>query len=158
MIQSDRPIVTPVTNIVFCCFVFPDLKSGDGRTDGKHVRKQWSLPAVTLGWPSGSIKLILPFRSLQWRRGLAKFPMVWPIVSLTSFWAIPNLATTASKLSGFRTVVTSVWGSIRQPQWITMLPGLLINTEIIRWFLFFTSFTIENFKRKGQQHFCTFSS
>ena len=27
----------------------------DGRTKGRHVRKQWSLPTVTLGWPSGSI-------------------------------------------------------------------------------------------------------
>ena len=33
MIHSARPIVTPVANIVFCCFVFLDLKSGDGRTD-----------------------------------------------------------------------------------------------------------------------------
>ena len=32
MIHSARPIVTPVANIVFCCFVFLDLKSGDGRT------------------------------------------------------------------------------------------------------------------------------
>ena len=48
MIHSARPIVTPVANIVFCCFVLLDLKSGDGRTDGQHVRKQLSLPAVTL--------------------------------------------------------------------------------------------------------------
>ena len=54
MIHSARPIVKPVANIVFCCFVFLDLKSGDGRTDGQHVQKQGSLPAVTLGWPSGS--------------------------------------------------------------------------------------------------------
>ena len=54
MIHSARPIVTPVANIVFCCYVFLDLKSGDGRTDGQHVRKEWSLPAMTLGWPSGS--------------------------------------------------------------------------------------------------------
>ena len=33
MIHSARPIVTPVANIVFCCLVFLDLKSGDGRTD-----------------------------------------------------------------------------------------------------------------------------
>ena len=33
MIHSARPIVTPVANIVFCCFVFLDLKSGDVRTD-----------------------------------------------------------------------------------------------------------------------------
>ena len=51
MIHSAKPIVTPVANVVFC-FVFLDLKSGDWRTG--HVRKQWSLPAVTLGWPSGS--------------------------------------------------------------------------------------------------------
>ena len=61
MIHSARPIVTPVANIVFCCFVFLDLKSADGRmrtyvrTYGQYVRKQLSLPAVTLGWPSGSI-------------------------------------------------------------------------------------------------------
>ena len=33
MIHSGRPIVTSVANIVFCCFVFLDLKSGDVRTD-----------------------------------------------------------------------------------------------------------------------------
>ena len=33
MIHSARPIVTPVANIVFCCFIFLDLKSWDGRTD-----------------------------------------------------------------------------------------------------------------------------
>ena len=27
-----RPIVMPVANIVYCCFVFLDLKSGDGQT------------------------------------------------------------------------------------------------------------------------------
>ena len=32
MIHSARPIVTPVANIVSCCFVFLDLKSVDGRT------------------------------------------------------------------------------------------------------------------------------
>ena len=31
MIHSARHIVTPLANIVFCCFVFLDLKSGDGR-------------------------------------------------------------------------------------------------------------------------------
>ena len=31
MIHSARPIITPVTNIVFC-FVVLELKSGDGRT------------------------------------------------------------------------------------------------------------------------------
>ena len=29
MIDSSWPIVTPVSNIVFCCFVLLDLKSGD---------------------------------------------------------------------------------------------------------------------------------
>ena len=33
MIHSARPIVTPVANIVFCCFVFLDFKSGDGGKD-----------------------------------------------------------------------------------------------------------------------------
>ena len=34
MINSARLIVTPVTNIVFCCFVLLDLKSGESR-DGR---------------------------------------------------------------------------------------------------------------------------
>ena len=33
MTHSARPIVTPVANIVFCCFVFLHLKYGDVRTD-----------------------------------------------------------------------------------------------------------------------------
>ena len=32
MIYSARPIVSPVANIVFGCFVFLDLKSEDRRT------------------------------------------------------------------------------------------------------------------------------
>ena len=31
MTHSARPIATPVANIVFCCFVFLDLKSGGRR-------------------------------------------------------------------------------------------------------------------------------
>ena len=56
MIHSGRPIVTPVANIVFCCFVFLDLKSGDGRTDNMCQNNYLFLPAKTLGWPSGSIE------------------------------------------------------------------------------------------------------
>ena len=33
MIHSARPIVTPVANIVFCCFASLELKSEDGRTE-----------------------------------------------------------------------------------------------------------------------------
>ena len=56
MIHSARPTVSPVANnIVFDWNLFCFVKSGDVRTDGKDVRKQWSLPAVTVGRPSGSI-------------------------------------------------------------------------------------------------------
>ena len=55
VIHSARPTVPTSSEHCFLCFVLLDLKSGDGRTDGQHVRKQWSLPAVTVGWPSGSI-------------------------------------------------------------------------------------------------------
>ena len=34
MIHLARPIVRPVANIVFCCFVFLILKNENGRTDG----------------------------------------------------------------------------------------------------------------------------
>ena len=33
MIHSARPTVAPIANIVFCCFVFLDMKSTDGRMD-----------------------------------------------------------------------------------------------------------------------------
>ena len=32
MIHLARPIITPVANIVLCCFVFLDMNSGEGRT------------------------------------------------------------------------------------------------------------------------------
>ena len=48
MIHSARPIVTPVANIVLCCFVFSKFENWNGQTDGRHVRKQLFLPAVTL--------------------------------------------------------------------------------------------------------------
>ena len=35
MIHSTRHIVTPVAIVVFCCFVFLDLKSGHGHKDGR---------------------------------------------------------------------------------------------------------------------------
>ena len=37
------------------CFVFLDFEKC-GRTDGQHVQTLRSLPAVTVGRPSGSIK------------------------------------------------------------------------------------------------------
>ena len=37
----------------FLLFCFSRFKKW-GRTYGQHMRKLWSLPAVTLGWPSGS--------------------------------------------------------------------------------------------------------
>ena len=55
MIHSARPIVKPVANIVFCCFVFLDFEKWS-RTDGKHVQKQLSLLVVTVGRPSGSTR------------------------------------------------------------------------------------------------------
>ena len=42
LIHSARPIVTPVANIV--CFVFLDLKSGDGRTDGRPICAKTIIP------------------------------------------------------------------------------------------------------------------
>ena len=59
MIHSARPIVTSVATSVFCCCVFLDLKSGDGRTDGRtgNMCENNDPNSVTLGWPSGSIRL-----------------------------------------------------------------------------------------------------
>ena len=44
MIHSTRPIVKPVANIVFCCFVFLDLKSVDARTDGLTICAKTIIP------------------------------------------------------------------------------------------------------------------
>ena len=65
MIHLARPTVTPVVNIVFAwnlfCFarfwkVGTDV-CPNGLMDGQHVRKQWSLQAVTVGRPSGSMQV-----------------------------------------------------------------------------------------------------
>ena len=53
MILSARPTVTQVSSIVFVWNLFCFEKWG--WTDGRHVQKQWSLPAVTVGPPRGSI-------------------------------------------------------------------------------------------------------
>ena len=55
MIHSARPTVSPVANIVFTLFVVLDIEKW-GRTDS-YERKQGSIPAVTVGWPSGSITI-----------------------------------------------------------------------------------------------------
>ena len=59
MIHSARPTdwVSPVVNIVFAWHLIYFEKWG--RTNGRHVQKQWSLPAVTVGRPSGSIAIKL---------------------------------------------------------------------------------------------------
>ena len=59
MIHSTRPTVTSVPNIVFAwkMFCFEKWRRTDGRTNARLVQKQWSLPAVTVGRPSGSIML-----------------------------------------------------------------------------------------------------
>ena len=44
MTHSARHIVTPVATIIFCCFVFLDLKSGDGRTDGQTTCAKTMIP------------------------------------------------------------------------------------------------------------------
>ena len=44
MIHSARPIVTTVANIVFCCFVFLDLKIWGARTDGRTACAKTMIP------------------------------------------------------------------------------------------------------------------
>ena len=55
MIHSASPIVTPVANIAFCCLVFLDLKSGDGRTDVRTTSAKTMIPT---GHDSGLAKWI----------------------------------------------------------------------------------------------------
>ena len=58
MIHSARSTVSPVS-WALCCFDRFWKVGTDGRTDGQHVQKQWSLPAVTMGRPVGSIETYL---------------------------------------------------------------------------------------------------
>ena len=81
---GQTPIVTPVANIVFCCFVFLDLKSTYVQTDG-HVRKQWSLPAVTLGclgWPSGSITIWINGRKVAFFNHISTSKLSFCVVNV----------------------------------------------------------------------------
>ena len=55
MIHSARPTVSAVVNIVFTWNLFCFSRFTYVQTDGQHVWKQWSLPVVTVGRPSGSI-------------------------------------------------------------------------------------------------------
>ena len=54
MIHSARPTVSSVANIVVAWNLFCFARFWKVGTDGRHVRKQWSPPAVTVGRPSGS--------------------------------------------------------------------------------------------------------
>ena len=46
MIHSARLIVMPVASIVFCCFVFLDLKSKDWLTDGRTTCAKTMIPTA----------------------------------------------------------------------------------------------------------------
>ena len=75
MIHSARTIVSPVAIIVFAWNLFCFEKWG--RTNGRHVQKQWSQPAVTVGRPrgskmKGSSYIIHVFASLKVENNLAK--------------------------------------------------------------------------------------
>ena len=61
MIRLARPTVSPVVNIVFAWNLFSFARFWKVEVDGQHVRKQWSLPAVTVGRPSGSICPLFSF-------------------------------------------------------------------------------------------------
>ena len=71
MIHSAKPTFSPIVNIVFTWNLFCFEKWG--RTDGrKYVRTtcvKWSLPAVFVGRPSGSIATLAHSNfSLSWRK------------------------------------------------------------------------------------------
>ena len=55
-----------------CCFCFSRFEKWK-RADGQHVRKQLSLRAVTLGWPSGSIIFGFNLFQMSILRHLANF-------------------------------------------------------------------------------------
>ena len=49
-------------NIVFCCFVFLDLKSGDGRTDGRTTCAKTMIPT---GRDFGLVEWIISYKIVK---------------------------------------------------------------------------------------------
>ena len=89
MIHSVRPTVLPVANFVFVwnLFYFEQWGRTDGRTDGRHVQKQLSLPTVTVGRPRGSIFMCYKTSCISWRMILvynSRFPS-WIIILYLNF-------------------------------------------------------------------------
>ena len=69
MIHWVIPIVTPVANIVFCCYVFLDLKSGDGRTDRRTTCAKTMIPT---GRDFGLVEWINNFVICKWFKTTSK--------------------------------------------------------------------------------------
>ena len=75
MIHSARPTVSPVANIVFAWNLFCFAKfwkvGTDERTDGQHVRKQWSL------WFGRVDQQLCLFRKSRWLREISVSFHIW---------------------------------------------------------------------------------
>ena len=70
MIHLARPIVTPVANIVFCCFVFLDLASGDGHISMYGQQPPWL-------WVGRVVQFATFYGSIQAKTFVTLFPICW---------------------------------------------------------------------------------
>ena len=66
VIHKARTTVSPTLFSLDICFVLLYFENW-GRTDWKHVQKQWSLPALTVGRPNGSTTP-RGWKSQTWKR------------------------------------------------------------------------------------------
>ena len=106
IIHSARPTVLPVAIIVFCCIVLLDLNSGDRRMYGRMYglmngrttcAKKLSLPAVTVGWPSGSTRQVVFVLGSNTNITLLTFSYMWGHGSVLCSWIRKKMMDTEMK-------------------------------------------------------------
>ena len=92
MIHSARPTVSLVATIVLCCFVLLDLKSGDGRTNG---RTTCAKIMITTGRDCGSAEWIKSYILKRlWKRRKVQKRMRTGVFSKSLFSSFPSLGKT----------------------------------------------------------------
>ena len=79
--------------------------------DGRHVRKQWSLPAVTLGWPSGSTRLSMTQSASSTVPPKPNIISIWRMISESGQGRTDRLTESRPSGSTFRTlkVIRKLW-------------------------------------------------
>ena len=146
MIHLARPTVSPVANIVFAWNLFCFEKWG--RTNGRHVQKQWSLrdrwPASWINW--------------RWEQAIN----YWQLLKLfLSRWVTKNIVSDKIEISFLRSILSS-WAFVlyhhkcytKQNKFVTLL-FRLCDWPSGSWvtpscFFYFRSFAAKSIDKRWQ--------